>query len=329
MQALSIAFDTIIVGALALPWVFFAADLFFLKSERDDKLAKDAWESVPVKATAAIGVILFAVTYFLGSAISRTAQDFFNDNDLLNWPTEDDIRTSGYCNEAPEMFRELGPEITPSDFDECTTKSSAGEGLPHAAPTMAAATNTNTPKWRTRDYCFGKGCNKYSEKLVEKTQRVFQLQESALLLNGQDRTERLRQLHDQIGVLRGAAFDGLLAVTLCLFCLLARQEERVRRRLLWLVPLLCLLLGGYALRAHLKRAGINEAPIMEVTLILLGAVGVCGVYNGESRTWYRPRLFILLLLFLIIAYLAWWRTEAQYNQQVIYSFYAQRHALLK
>jgi hypothetical protein len=43
MDALRIAFDTIIVGALALPWVFFGADLFFLKNPEDDRWAINAW----------------------------------------------------------------------------------------------------------------------------------------------------------------------------------------------------------------------------------------------------------------------------------------------
>jgi hypothetical protein len=311
MQALSIALDTIIVGALALPWVLFAADLFFLEGPTDDNRVKVGGafvkENVPI---GALGVLLFAVTYLLGSAISRTAQDFFNDADLIRvWPTEDNIRTAEYCDQDPEI-RDTFKEVTPSDFGEC----------PKA--------DAKKPKWGTCNYWFGRFCDKYSNDLVSETQRVFRLQEAALLLNGQDRTERLRQLHDQIGVLRGAAFDGILAVVLCLFCWWARLGKKVRW-LLGLVPLLFLVLGLHSLYAHFQQSGINEAPFMESTVILLGAAGLRGLYKGESRPSYGHGLFLLLLLFFVVAYLGWWRTEVLYSRQVIYSFYAQRHALLK
>jgi hypothetical protein len=315
MDALRIAFDTIIVGALALPWVFFAADLFFLKNPDDDKWAINAWAFVTKLGvpTAVAGVMLFGVTYVLGSAISRTAEDFFNDEELTRvWPTEDNIRTAEYCDQDPNIRatfeRDTFNQVNPSYFDKC--------------PKVDA----NEPKRGTCNYWFGRLCYKYSNDLVSETQQVFRLQEAALLLNGQDRTDRLRQLHYQIGVLRGAAFDGLLALVFCLFCWWARHRTSVRL-VLGLVPLLFLALGLYWLRAHFQRMGINDAPFMEVTLILLGVAGLCGLYKAESREWYGHRLFLLLLLFTVVAFLGWWRTEVVYSRQVIDSFYAQRHVL--
>jgi len=80
MGALTIAFDTTIVGALALPWVYLVVHLFF--SEGENFIVKAlAW--VKEKgAQVPAGVLLFAMTYSLGSAVSRIAQDFFNDDDL-------------------------------------------------------------------------------------------------------------------------------------------------------------------------------------------------------------------------------------------------------
>lgn len=330
MDALRIAFDTIIVGALALPWVLFAADL----------MSKKAWDWVTNEVPPPVaGVMLFAVTYFLGSAITRTAQDFFNDDDPVRlvhlerlWPTEDTIRTAEYCRRDREI-RDTFREISPWEFSKC----------PEAG--------TENPNWRSCNYWLGSWCDTYPADLVRETQQVFRLQEGALLLNGQDRTERLRQLHDQTEVLRGAAFDGILALVFCLFCWCARftkqksqegQEGQARKEgqatqtkrvrwswLLWLVPLSILVLGLFSLRAHFQVSGIDEAPFMEVTVILLGAAGLRGLYKGESRPWYGHGLFLVLLLFFGVAYLAWWRSEVLYSSQVTYSFYAQRHALLK
>jgi hypothetical protein len=287
--------------------VIFVTDLFLLKNPNDDHRLKVAWKyltaHIPIGAAS---VLLFAATYFLGSAVSRSAQDFFNDTDLIGvLPTEDTIRTAEYCGQAPEI-RNTFREIIPSDFSECSKK----------------------PERGTCNVWFGRSCEKYSPDLVSETQRVFRLQEGALLLNGQDRTERLHRLYDQISVLRGGTFDGILAVAFCLFCWAAKQRRNVRW-LLAMAPLLLLALGLKSLWVHFHGSGINEAPFMEVTVILVGVAGLRGLYSGESRCWYDHRLVLLLLVFFGVGYLAWWRTEVLYSRQVVASFYAQRHALLK
>ena len=323
MGALRIAFDATIVGVLALPWMVFAADLLFLQKPNDDNKVKSTWTFVKksvqsaVGGSTVVGVILFAVTYFLGSAITRTAQDFFNDDDLIHvwpmehlirfWPTEDNIRTAEYCDEEPKIPDTFKfEEIAPSVFHGC----------PKA--------ETEEAKWGTSNYWLGRLRDNYSDDLVNATQRVFRLQESALLLNGEDKTERLRQLHDEIMVLRGAAFDALLAAIFCLFCWWARQRQRVRQ-CLRLVPLALLAIGFGSLRVHFQESSISEAPFMEIAVILLGAAGLRGLYKGENREWYGHSLFLLMLLFFVVAYLGWWRTEVLYSRQVIYSFYAQRY----
>ena len=156
---------------------------------------------------------------------------------------------------------------------------------------------------------------------------VFRLQESQLQLNGEDKTERLRHLRDEIMVLRGAAFDGFLGVVFCLFCWWARQGKG-EKGLRWplVVPLVLLLVGLLSLYVHFQRSRIDEAPFMELTMIVIAAAGLRGLYKGESREWYGHGLFLLMLLFWGVAYLAWWRTEVLYNDQVIYS-YAQHHLL--
>ena len=316
MGALSIAFDTIIVGALALPWVVFAADLFFLEDKHDDLRVKVAWAFVTKQVQPAVaGVMLFAMAYLLGSAISRTAQDFFNDDDLIRasltkgaLPTEDNIRTAEYCDQDKEI-RDTFKEIALGDFDK-----------------LCPATGAET---RKRGICslFGRWCDKYSDAAVRQTQQVFGLQEGALLLKGQDKTERLRQFHNQIMVFRGAAFDGVLASVFCLFGWCARKRVAMRR--FFAVPGVFSALGLVSLYFHFQRTGINEAPFMELTLVLLGMAGFVALRKGEQRRWYGVGLFVSLLLLTTVAYLGWWRTEVLYDQQVIYSFYAQSHGLLK
>ncbi len=104
MGALTIAFDTTIVGALALPWVLLVIHLFFFEGEKSvlDWVKEQNWGNNQGQAAVA-GIILFAMAYTLGSAVSRMAQDFFNDDDLhvprlLRMAmTEDRIIASVYC----------------------------------------------------------------------------------------------------------------------------------------------------------------------------------------------------------------------------------------
>src|ERR1700689_102687 len=104
MGAFNIAFDTIIVGALALPWVLLIIHLFFSDNETRIGTLLD-WVNKQNQPALA-GVLLFAMAYSLGSAVSRIAQDFFDDDDL-HVPlfqrvfrvgvTETSIRTDVYC----------------------------------------------------------------------------------------------------------------------------------------------------------------------------------------------------------------------------------------
>ena len=338
MGALSIAFDTIIVGALALPWLVFATDLFFLDGQQDDRRALRmlAYVKNDAKVQPVAAVLLFAVAYLAGSAISRTAQDFFNDDDLIPTThiTEDNIRAAEYCAQEREILTELKVDpsgenfrIVPGEFDTlCAPLHDSLDGP--GTETRSGRSGTEGPKQRICPRLFGNFCAQQRDEVVSRIGKLFQLEEGALLLNGEDKTERLRQLHDQISVLRGAAFDGILAATLCLFGWCATKQVRIRR-ILAFVPGLFFFLGVISLFHHFQTKDINDAPFMELTVILLGFTGFFSLWRGEQRRWYGFGLFTLLLLLTFVAYLGWWRTEVLYDRQIIYSFYAQTHPSLQ
>jgi hypothetical protein len=298
MGALSIAFDITIVGALAASWVVLIIDLFFLDKEQSlrEKLKSAVQDFQP----AVLGVLLFGVVFFLGSAVSRIAQDFFNDDDIwvqLRLPghlvTEDNIRVDAYCN-------------------------SSAEGVVALSLLKAPVTKEQVEGF----------CNEYRVKLSGVAgprldiQDLFHIQESAVLLDGEDKTERLRQYHDQITVLRGAAFNGFVAFALCLFGCSAKYRNTVG----WAAPSLFLLAAIVAFISHVGSRQL-EPPFMESTLIVLGLAGLFILKRDASRSYGT----VLLLSFLAtsMAFLGWWWTEALYDQQVIYSFYAQISNLAK
>jgi hypothetical protein len=299
MGALSIAFDITIVGALAVSWVILTVDPFFVTKEQHlrDTLKSMARDVQP----GVLAVLLFAVGFFLGSAVSRIAQDFFNDDDLwveLHLPrhsvTEDNIRIHTYCEPAAKAIVEhslpatLATEV-PLDGLCANYAAGPASGVSQSGPSI-------------RD--------------------LFQIQESAVLLNGEDKIERLRQYHDQIMVLRGAAFNGGVVFSLCLFAWSAKH----RNALGWTAPFFFL---GAATVASISHAGGRgfEPPFMEATLFALGGAGLYILKKGVRRN-YGTAL-ILSFLITLMAFLGWWWTEVLYDQQVISSFYALTSILTK
>jgi hypothetical protein len=326
MGALIIAFDAIIVGSLALTWVLLVIHLFFSDNELSIKKLLEWVEKQNQPAVA--GVLLFALAYFLGSAVSRTAQDFFDDDDLhfhvyhylfRVGVTESSIRTDVSCHTLQRG------DVTPKPGDPVADKR---ETFKQNNPNC-----TYTGRWIVHQTI-----DPATKQLVtaqwiadqeDGAEEIFRFQEATVLLQGTDATERLRQFHDQIMVLRGAAFDGMLAFSLCLFW----WSSRFRSWFRYAVLLLYLFPGAIATWNH-YRGHPNGPPYMEFTLLTLAASGwhllwkrrpkkqdpherhPVHVAPGEIRFAY-----LLLSLFLTLsAFLAWWATQVLYDEQVIYSY---------
>src|SRR5262249_55920869 len=145
------------------------------------------------------------------------------------------------------------------------------------------------------------------EKLERLVGEFFSLQEGKLLLQGEEKLGRLHEFHDQIEILRGAAFNGAILFTLSLFgiCSLYRARAtgklRIFLKYLTYVPaLVCLLVGLRAMNNHMLRFKASQSaivvtsqsatstptptynpyeahrdpPIVEMVMILLGIGGI-------------------------------------------------------
>jgi len=394
MGALSIAFDIIIVGALALPWVLLIIHLFFLPGEKALDTILGWVTEKDLQAVAA--VLLFAVTFTLGSAVSRMAQDFFNDDDLhvpslLRMAmTEDRIVASVYCASdqrhlldqadanavlAPKITRfhclrenccvatgtsPLAPAPAPTQAPNQPSSPTPGASAPDTAECCAKDQSTagaifvkagDSPKPDcacdallnpTNEFTRGRqnrqAARNVEKKLIAAAGDIFGLQENALLLKGEDATQRLRQFHDQIMVLRGATYDGLLAFTFCMFAWGAQMPRRsIQRWLLGLFPVLILFLGVNALFDHYEDAVIAGPPYMEFSLLVVGLAGVVLLWipnwlpqrnrqeeNDDEETihWNWPAMSLLFAVLVVGGLFGWWATEVIYGQDVIYSYSA-------
>lgn len=296
MNVLGIAFDITIVGALALSWTMLIVDLFFTTHEQKLKHTLDSaakYTSGPV-----LGVLLFAMAYFLGTAVSRAAQDSLNDDDLWQyvhiplWHTEDDIRMSTYCRSSEKLLGLKAGDISLS-----------------AAQIDALCRSSQTRKSKDG-----------SDSL--QVNDIFNLQEGALLLNGDDKTLRLHQLRDQIIVLCGTAFNGFLAFWLSLFGVCTKYA----RTWGWIAAFALFTAGILSLTSH-WRSALGEAPLMEFTFLALAGAGVLIMRRNVTRDYRLAAVFSLLTA--LLAYWSWQATQVLYNDRVIYSFYALSHGLEK
>ncbi|HXY78850.1 MAG TPA: hypothetical protein VEH47_08550 [Candidatus Acidoferrales bacterium] len=353
MGALTIAFDTIIVGALALPWVSLIVYLFFFKGEnrlRDvlnwvrNELGGFGESRIQVVA----GVFLFAMAYTLGSAVSRVAQDFFNDDDLyfqsragtVRWgTTEDRIIASVFCESDDNgLLSTKAPALAGKIATFRCQKSGACD------PDATAPTQATVPSLRGA----GALCDRMlswlgrfrheeaEDDLIGTARDIFGLEENALLLKGEDATLRLRQLHDQVMVLRGATFNGVVTFAFCVFAWGARnRSEHPLSRWRWffsLIPAVLVFLAVWALIHHLGERAATEPPYMEFSLAVLGLFGLvllwpwrraAKVEQADSVRVHWPGLSLLFFVLSVGGMLGWWSTEVLYAQQVIYSYSSQ------
>lgn len=92
MDAFKLAFETVLVGAFALPWLALMTVLLNRNIASSVRLVA---RIVPKPCVpAAVGVVAFSFAYLLGSAISPVAQQFLNDMDSIGLPTQDRIQAA-------------------------------------------------------------------------------------------------------------------------------------------------------------------------------------------------------------------------------------------
>jgi hypothetical protein len=307
MDALKLAFDTIIVGVLALPWLAILIDLFTKPAQEKPAQEREFWSLLQNGQTkvsvppSVVGVVLFSVAYLLGSALSRISGDFFNDEDLRLPFTEDKIGMAVYCDPLEQrLFTDKFSDFGPA----CITDAKQ-------LPADASAGGMTVPTRRERAALF---------------RALFNVQESSLQQRGSDKTTVLDQLRSQISILRGAALNGFVTLVLCLF---GFGANRTRWRLLfWGVVIALVGSGLYALLFQHGAFVGNDPPIMEFTLIVLGVIGGLVLGNGAPQRRYGL-WFLLSTLLTGMMVLAWWWTEILYDQKVLHSSFALLQNLIK
>ena len=177
----------------------------------------------------------------------------------------------------------------------------------------------------------------------------FRLQEGKLLHEGEDKVGRLRELHDQIEILRGATLNGVILLSLSLFGLCALYRARLnnaesdnkissklrilRKCALYAPAVAFLFIGLIEMGKHFAKppasqiAGAkiplpherhSDPPLAEGVIVLLGVGGLCLRLTDDSPRLFR-NLCLMAAVLTLIGYGSWWWTEVLYDQLVIHS----------
>jgi len=310
MEAVKFAFDTLLVGALALPWLSLLVQMHFPPANHGADRYSALVSALPKQTREiAVSVVVLSLGYFLGAAIWRISDDFFLDPDVLwRMPTEGSIREDVYVHEYCDVKVPNTGAATPvpaqlksGEIDFCPSGDQKKKG-----------TDAYT-KWH--------------DDWVEPITRLFLEQENKLLLQGDDRTTRFRELHDQDVILRGATLNGLTLAVLCLFGFFASFRNGPRqwsKSLATHVPAAALILyGAYKIRSHLQGFIIDpdpfrDPPLAELVIFLLGLGGLPAKAPEASQWKYFHGCWLSLTL-TVVAYGAWWWTEVVYYQGVLHA----------
>lgn len=313
MDSLKFAFDTLIIGALALPWLWLFMRIFFQRGHNEQNLRFPIISALSESTGQTVtGVLILALGYFLGSAVSRISSDFFDDDEILHGaPTQTSIRQGVYLHEYCDEHSVLVASKLPVGV----AKTEDGKAI---------------------------FCNEKGDTLVELVAEFFSLQEGRLLLAGEEKLARLHEFHDQIEILRGGTLNGAILFTLSCFGLCALYRARLlpgKLRILlvcgsYVPATVCMLVGVWQMHQHFSRvyqpAPIplidtpnpyelhRDPPLAEAVMILLGVGGLCLRLKDDNPRLFRNVCLIAAILTLI-GYGSWWWTEVLYYQQVIHS----------
>jgi hypothetical protein len=320
LDAVKFAFEILIVGALALPWLATVRRMLF--SPNPAASPPSYLSALPrgSRSTVAIAMVL-AFGYVVGSAVSRVSRDLFNDESLRRIPTEDKIRDGVYQDEyCSQDLLDMDKYLPFFDNYPLSGKSRLSNEPSVSEKNALSEMHSKLQ----RAFCPGRGDTR--EKLDARIKEMFSLQEGELLLQGEDKVGRLKQYYDQITVLRGAALNGFILFLVCAFgcCGNLRgywQDRRILKGLTILPAALVTLYGSVQLWFHLHdriQNHYSDPPLAEFVLILLGVFGLYVTLKAEKVPSYS-RTCLVAAIVTVTCFGGWWWTEIMYDLQVVHS----------
>lgn len=330
MDVFKLAFETTMVGVLAFLWLGIAVDLvyppFFARIipgalGRNDTL---------------LGVAVLSLAYCIGSAIIPISSQMVNDE---HWPVPEAAIRCLVLEDLNDQLDGIGriellkPHEPGDDFNAChrTFLDRFREQEPKTHKRKMTWDTVRSGLQMTFERRDPAPRAEHEEEEIENNKKLgniltkFQLMETQILSQGTDKTERLRQLHERIVVLRGAVFNGFCFLLICLFASLAPingnafpWKKRVGGTLLAVVFTAFSAVNGFEDLTHFN---ISDIPALEGLLAVITVFGGFLVYYGvKDRPYLGKRIVLVAGFFAALSYGGWMWSEVIYDQQVISSY---------
>jgi hypothetical protein len=330
MDAVKFAFETTLVGLLALPWLALLLN-FFLTRSQIRHLAETHVLST-LRDPTVMSIVIITAAYFMGSAILPIATQLLDDQDMP-------IR------KISEIRADIN-ELHLSWFDAKSSWSGSSTPLEAAATRFRLACNTEGVTagtwWRPSDKV--KTCWQSATDL-------FLMQQQLVLEEGAGRIDRISRLYEQVIVLRGAVLNTFLFASLSWFAYFSASTHHSLRALKAFVmrpsearsskrPVrssgfeLFHLFMGLALVSLLLFVSVEigvpdifshtvtDPPIMESVLFVLALIGLWGLAKGVEGGAYPFVTLMFSLALMFLAFGAWQWTEVLYTENIIAAFFA-------
>jgi hypothetical protein len=261
----------------------------------------------PEMRAPAIGLAVFSTVYLLGSMITPVACEFLDDPDMLGefLPTQE--RMEAWVYKQMDARPQIPNLKVPADL---------------------ALVGFRDPNLKSPE---GQSVKKFRAIVHDE----FQHDESTLLLQGPAACERLNRLHEQLTVLRGAAFSAFAFSALCFFAWCGRVKNRnemagrasrwlaVRR---WIGLVICaatMSLSVNGLRNDIFHSEAGDIPIAELVFLVLSGFGLYVlIWGARSRLHFHGPAFVFALCFAALCYGGYGSLATSYDQGVFNTYLA-------
>ena len=330
MEVFKLAFETTMVGVLAFLWLGIAVDLLyppFFARIVPGALGKN---------DTLLGVAVLSVAYCIGSAIIPISSQLVNDE---HWPVPEDAIRCLVLEDLNDQLVGIGriellkPYEQGDDFNAChrtfferfreKEPNSPRRNLTRAG--IRSGLEVTVDHWDPARWAEFKNKEKEDDEKLGKILTKFQLMETQVLSQGADRTERIKLLHERIVVLRGAVFNGVSFLLICVFGSLAPRngnafpwKKRAWGTLLAVALTLFAAVNGFEDLTHFN---ISDIPALEGLLGVITVFGGFLVYYGvKERPYLGKRIVLVAVFFAALSYGGWMWSEVIYDQQVISSY---------
>ena len=293
MDVIKVALEIVIVGILALPWLVVMIDLILpTLLKRAQEHASGLLDVVPKEFKTPVLTILIFSLTYFIGAMFVPLAD-----DVL-----DDPDWFGTASTGEIRYRVLCSEQNAEP--SCSNTTSFRFGSAHSERQRAITAVTNS----------------------------YHSKETAALRAESPMADRLKQLQQEIIVLRGGTFSAVMLLLLCFLGLCgqwkaklktAKQQglrTRMKRGLAFLPSLMLISLACYYIASNWFPHARHDVDFADLFILQFALIGLSILLRDfEARPYINGWVCISAGFFAFLAYTGWFLAQTAYTEQVVYS----------